>query len=301
MINCLDIGGSSIKGAFARSASELIPFGQLTTPVDELDAFVSAIEAILVRSPAAPDAMVAISIAGVVDPDSGTIKAANIPCIDGLPLAAVLTDRLARPVIIGNDADCFVLAEAAVGAGRSHRIVFGAILGTGVGGGLVIDGRLVTGRGGYAGEWGHAPVVATRVGTPPVELPRFPCGCGLHGCVDTLGGARGMERLHAYLGETPINSVDIVERWQAGNGAATRTIDCYMDVVASPLALVVNVVGADIVPVGGGLGKSARLIERLDREVRRRVLRSADSPLVVQARLEIEPALIGAAILGGMG
>ena len=125
----------------------------------------------LARSPAAADAPVAIAIAGVVDPDTGTIKVANIPCIDGLPLAAVLADRLKRPVTVGNDADCFALAEAMVGAGRSHRIVFGVILGTGVGGGLVIDGRLVTGRGGYAGEWGHAPAAATRVGTPPVELP----------------------------------------------------------------------------------------------------------------------------------
>src|SRR5690349_8272392 len=152
MINCLDIGGSGIKGAVARSASALTPLGRVNTPLHDLDAFISAVEAVLVRSPAAPDATVAISVAGVVDPDGGMIKAANIPCIDGLPLAAVLTDRLRRPVIIGNDADCFVLAEALLGAGRAHRIVFGAILGTGVGGGLVIDGRLVTGRGGYAGE-----------------------------------------------------------------------------------------------------------------------------------------------------
>jgi N-acetylglucosamine kinase len=300
MINCLDIGGYGIKGAFARSASALIALGRVNTPLHDLDAFVSAIQAVLMRSPSAPDAMVAISVAGVVDPARGTVKAANIPCIDGLPLAAVLTDRLCRPVVIGNDADCFALAEARLGAGKSHRIVFGAILGTGVGGGLVIDGRLVTGRGGYAGEWGHAPVAATRVGTPPVELPRFSCGCGLHGCVNTLGGARGLEQLHAHLGWPRIDSVDIVERWQAGDAAATRTIDCYLEIVAPPLALVVNVVGADIVPVGGGLGKSARLIERLDREVRSRLLRSTDDRLVVQARLEIEPALIGAAILGGL-
>ena len=268
--------------------------------MNDLNAFVSAIEEVLVRSPAAPDATVAISIAGVVDPDTGAIKAANIPCIDGLSLAALLAARLTRAVIIGNDADCFVLAEAVRGAGQAYRIVFGAILGTGVGGGLVIDGRLVTGPGGYAGEWGHAPVAATRVGAPPVELPRFACGCGLHGCVNTLGGARGMERLHAHLGSPRINSFDIIEQWQAGDGAATRTIDYYMEIVAPPLALVVNVVGAGIVPVGGGLGKSPQLIERLDREVRSRLLRRTDSRLVVQARLEIEPALVGAAILGGM-
>lgn len=300
MITCLDIGGTSIKAAFARSASELHSLGSVGTPVNDPDAFVAAIEEVLARSPAAPDALVAIAIAGVVDPDAGTLKAANLPGIDGLPLAAVLADRLARPVVVGNDADCFALAEAVVGAGRSHRIVFGAILGTGVGGGLVIGGRLVAGRGGYAGEWGHAPVAATRVGAPPVELPRFACGCGLRGCVDTLGGARGLQRLHAHLGGPQIDSVAILERWQAGDDAAARTIDCYMEIVAPPLALVVNLVGADVVPVGGGLGKSPRLIERLDREVRRRILRSTDGPLVVQARLAIEPALIGAAILGGM-
>ncbi|MGD9511257.1 MAG: ROK family protein, partial [Geminicoccaceae bacterium] len=297
--DCLDIGGSGIKGACARGAADLLPLGRVATPLGDLDAFVAAIKEVLARSPAGPAATVAISIAGVVDPDSGRIKVANIPCLDGLPLAAVLTGRLARPVVVGNDGDCFALAEAVAGAGRAHRIVFGAILGTGVGGGLVIDGRLVTGRGGYAGEWGHAPVAATRVGTPPVELPRFPCGCGLSGCVDTLGGARGLERLHAHLGGPPADSVAIVAGWRAGDATAARTVDCYMEIVAPPLALVVNVVGADIVPVGGGLAGSPQLIERLDREVRGRLLRRTDRPLVVPARLAIEPALIGAAILAG--
>lgn len=300
MITCLDIGGSGIKGALARSPSDLVPLGRVGTPLDSLDAFVAAIDDVLARSPAATDSPVAIATTGVIDPATGVIKVANIPCIDGLPIAGILSDRLRRPVVIGNDADCFALAEAVVGAGKSHRIVFGAILGTGVGGGLVIDGRLVTGAGGYAGEWGHAPVAATRVGTPPVELPRFACGCGQHGCVDTLGGARGMERLHRHLGHGAADSREIVEFWQAGDPAASRTVSCYMEIVAPPLALVVNVVGADIVPVGGGLGKSAALVERLDREVRDRILRKTDRPLVVPARSDIESGLIGAAILGGL-
>jgi N-acetylglucosamine kinase len=300
MITCLDIGGSGIKGALARSATDLTPLARVRTPLDDLDQFVAAIAEVLAFSPAPKDATVAIATTGVVDPTTGIIKVANIPCIDGLPIAAVLSERLARPVVVGNDADCFALAEAVVGAGKSHRIVFGAILGTGVGGGLVIDGKLVTGPGGYAGEWGHAPVAATRVGNPPVELPRFACGCGQTGCADTLGGARGMERLHQHLGHGTANSFDIIERWQSGDAAATRTIECYMEIVAPPLALVVNVVGAGIVPVGGGLGKSAALIERLDREVRARILRKTDQPLVVPARADIESGLIGAAILAGL-
>ena len=177
-------------------------------------------------------------------------------------------------------------------------MVFGAILGTGVGGGLVIDGKIVTGAGGYAGEWGHGPVAATLAGDPPVAIPRFRCGCGLEGCVDTVGGARGMERLHLHLSGLRQDSVEIVEAWQAGDAAAVHTIACYVDLVASPLALVVNVVGAGIVPVGGGLARSAPLLAELDREVRKRILRHTDRPLVVPGRLDIEPGLVGAAILG---
>jgi len=300
MITCLDIGGSGIKGAFARSATDLAPLGRVRTPVDDFDAFVAAVGEMLARSPAPPDSKVAISTTGVIDPTTGIIKVANIACADGRPLARELSERLQRPVVIGNDADLFALAEAVAGKGRGHRIVFGAILGTGVGGGLVIDGKLVTGAGGYAGEWGHAPVAATRVGHPSIDIPRYACGCGQTGCVDTVGAARGMERLHQHLWNTALNSVQIVEAWQAGEPSATRTMDIYFDIVAPPLALVVNVVGAGIVPLGGGLARSAPLVERLDREVRARILRHTDAPLVVQGTLTIEPGLVGAAILGGL-
>jgi len=300
MITCLDIGGSGIKGAVATSPGAMQPLGRVRTPLDDFEAFTAAIAEMLARSPAPPGSTVAIAITGVIDPVSGIIKCANIPCIDGRRLAAELGGRLGRPVAIGNDADLFALAEAGAGAGQGHRIVFGVILGTGVGGGLVIDGRVVTGPGGYAGEWGHAPVAATRVLDPPVELPRFSCGCGQAGCVDTLGGARGLERLHKHLGGTARDSVEIVAAWEADEPAASRSIDAFMEILAPPLALVVNVVGAGIVPVGGGLGRSKPLVARLDREVRARILRHTDMPLVVPAALEVEPGLVGAAILGGL-
>ncbi len=132
MITCLDIGGSGIKGALARSTSDLTPLGRVRTPINDLHAFVAAIEEMLSLSPAPKQATVAISTTGVIDPNTGIIKVANIPCIDGLPIAQTLSERLGRPVVVGNDADLFALAEAVAGAGRGHRIVFGAILGTGV-------------------------------------------------------------------------------------------------------------------------------------------------------------------------
>ena len=300
MITCLDIGGSGIKGAVARSPNQIDVLGRLRTPLDDFEAFVRTISEVLALSPAPAGSVVSIAITGVIDPSTGVIKCANIPCIDGRALAADLAKRLDRPVVIGNDADLFALAEAGAGAGRGHGIVFGVILGTGVGGGLVIDGKVVSGPGGYAGEWGHAPVAATRVLDPPVELPRLACGCGQQGCVDTLGGARGLERLHKHFTGRTQNSVEIVSGWEAGEAAASRTIDAFMEIVAAPLALVINVVGAGSVPVGGGLAKSRGLIDRLDREVRARILRKTTAPLVVPAALTVEPGLVGAAILGGL-
>jgi N-acetylglucosamine kinase len=300
MITCLDIGGSGIKGALAASTSEFTSLGRVPTPLSDWPAFVAAIRQMVDTGGAPANSPVAIAITGVIDPATGIIKCANIPAIDGRPLAADLGAELGRQVVIGNDADLFALAEAVAGAGRGHRIVFGAILGTGVGGGLVIDGHLVTGAGGYAGEWGHAPVAATRVGNPPVELPRYACGCGQTGCVDTVGGARGLERLYRHFTGLDLDSVTIVDAWQQNEPRATQTVDVFMELIAAPLALVVNVVGAGIVPVGGGLGKSAALVARLDREVRARILRRTNAPLIVQGQLTTEPGLVGAAILGGL-
>jgi len=298
MIVCFDIGGSAIKAGTAYAPGDIRPFARVSTPLSDFSAFVGAIEALIGQSGALPGSGIAISVTGVIDPATGRIKCANIPCIDGRTLAADLEQRLRCPVLIANDADCFALAEAGAGAGRGHRIVFGAILGTGVGGGLVIDGKLLAGAGGFAGEWGHGPVAATRAGNPPVDIPLFPCGCGQVGCLDTVGAARGIERLHSHLHGTDLASTAIISAWEKGDIDAERTVDCYVDLVAGPLALVLNVIGADIVPTGGGLANSHRLLARLDAAVRGRTLRAAPDPIVVPAQCLVEPGLIGAGILG---
>ncbi len=189
-----------------------------------------------------------------------------------------------------NDADCFALAEATQGAGRGKAAVFGVILGSGVGGGLVLGGRLVTGAGGYAGEWGHGPVIRGD--------HAFACGCGQAGCVDTVGGARGLERLHrAETGET-LGSEAIVAAWKAGEAAAGATLALWRDLVAGPLALVVNVTGADVVPVGGGLSRAQGLVAYLDEAVRVRILRRTTAPLLVPAECGPDAGLLGAAMAG---
>ena len=297
MILCFDIGGSWIKSAVARSADDLEISGKHPTPGQDFNAFVAILKGELDRIRQKPS-RIAISMTGVVDPETGVITCANIPCIDQRRLAEELQASLGVPVLVANDADCFVLAEARQGAGRGHRIVLGIILGSGVGGGLVVDGRLINAAGGFAGEWGHGPVVASRAGDPPAEIPALECTCGQRGCVNTVGGARGIERLHALLHDEDLASTDIVARWEAGDPKAARTVEVFVDLLSSPLALAVNISGASILPTGGGLANSAALLAKIDRTVRQRILRRSNWPLVVRAECAIEPGLIGAALLG---
>lgn len=296
MIACFDIGGSAIKYASAAAPDQIGALRRVATPASDFAAFTAAMAALVAAGPGTRG--VAISIAGVIDPADGRIKCANIPCIDGRALAAELSAAFGLPVWIANDADCFALAEARAGAGRGHSNVFGLILGTGVGGGLVIDGHLIGGPGGFAGEWGHGPVAAHFAGTPPQAIPRFACGCGQLGCLDTVGGARGMERLHLALHGATLASTDIVAAWRGGDADAARTIDCFIDLLAGPLAMLVNTLGASLLPVGGGLSNSAPLIARLDAAVRGAMLRKTDAPLVVPGQSGAEAGLIGAAWLG---
>ena len=297
MITCFDIGGTTIKAAAATGPDVLVALGRLPTPRDDFEAFVSAIAGLVKKGGAPAGSPIAISVTGVVDPETGLTTVANIPCIDGRNLAGDLGARLGRQVLLANDADCFALAEAFAGAGRGHRVVFGAILGTGVGGGIVADGKLFRGGGGLSGEWGHGTAVATRGGVPPFDMPHLPCGCGLRGCVDTVGGARGIEKLHRHLHGADLPSTGIIAGWEAGDHQATQTLDLYVELVSLPLALTVNIVGADIIPVGGGLGNAHGLVARLDVAVRGRILRSIERPLVVPAQLTVDAGLIGAASL----
>jgi N-acetylglucosamine kinase len=286
MILAFDIGGSRIRAA-AWDGIRLGPLGEMATPVGDRAGFAGAIRDFAEGRGAKG---IAISIAGVVDPATGVGKVANIPAIDGLALGPELEAATGLPVLVLNDADCFALAEATQGAGRGHGTVFGVILGTGVGGGIVIGGRVVTGAGGYAGEWGHGPVIRGEFA--------FPCGCGQIGCIDTVGGARGLERLHHALTGIVLGSEAIISGWQAGDRLALATLDLWRDLVAGPLAMVVNVVGADVLPVGGGLSRAPGLVEWLDAAVRARILRATVGPLMVPAACGPDAGLLGAAMAG---
>jgi N-acetylglucosamine kinase len=296
MILCIDIGGTAIKGALAASPSAITPLERIATPVQDRAAFDAVIGRLIADNPTV--SKVSISICGPVDPETDAVTTANIPCIDQRPLRRELGAKFSLPFLVANDADCFALAEATLGAGRGVKNVFGIILGTGVGGGVIVDGRIVSGAGGFAGEWGHGPVMPLTAGDPPQSVPQFKCGCGQTGCVDTLGGARGLERIHEHLHGAKLASTDITTAWLAGGKAAAQTIALYLDLISRPLALAVNITGAGIVPVGGGLSNVPELIAQIDLATRAKTLHKHSKPLVVPGLCTLEPGLIGAAIMG---
>ncbi|WP_025029112.1 ROK family protein [Nitratireductor aquibiodomus] len=289
MICCFDIGGSKAVVADMGSDNRPVIRSRQATPARDYDAFRETVKAMAGEG----DAPVGISIAAVIDPVTGLARSANIPCITGRNVAEDLRETLSRPVYVINDANAFALAEAQTGAGIGHRQVLAAIIGTGIGGAVVIDGRVMTGATGNAGEWGHGPASAMRTGT---VLPAIECGCGQVGCVDTLGAARGIERLHWHLHGIESDSVTILAQWHAGEELATRTVDVFLDIVGGALANIVNMVDPSIIPVSGGLAQDEALIEALDAEVRQRCLIERSERLLVPVLGGAEKALVGAAI-----
>ncbi|EFO30050.1 ROK family protein [Roseibium sp. TrichSKD4] len=292
MTTCFDIGGSYLRFG-RRLADGTVPeLGRVPTPKADWDAFVSAIQS------AAPDAgPISISLAGAFDAISGIADVANIPCLHGRKVASDLAKAIGRPVQVTNDADCFAIAEARLGTGVDKPVVFGLILGTGVGGGLVINNHLVPGYGGISGEWGHGPMVDPTAGGTINGIDPIKCGCGRTGCVDAYGSARGMEKIHFMLHGEDISSLEVTGRWRDKDPNAAKTIDAYTTLLSRPLSAIINTLGPYIVPVSGGLSSDAELLAEIDRKTRARTLARYDYPLVVRGTHAANGGLVGAGLI----
>lgn len=299
MMLCADVGGSFVDLAVMQADGGLAARHKWPTPVDDWEGFVRGLRQSLATHADMidPGLPVAMALAGLVGEGDGRITSANLPALHGRTLAADLAAALGRHVVITNDADCFTLAEGLIGAARGHDHVLGLVLGTGVGGGLLAHGRLVA-TGGVGGEWGHGPLLH-RTGGAPGDLPWLRCGCGQWGCLDTIGAARGLERLHLHLHGESLSSRAITSGWQTGDARAGATIERYVDVLSGVLAMLFNVFGATCAPVGGGLATAVALIERLDHATRARMLRPCSEPLIVPGALGGDAGLIGAGLAAG--
>ena len=289
-IYCLDIGGSYVKLGTG-NGNDLRETDAIATPT-QYGAFLDRTTGLMVSAGFGPKDRLGVSIAGSIDAGNGSVHAAQLPFLAGVDFAAdleaALGARLGAPlrdaIRVENDADCFALAEATFGAGRGFENVFAAILGTGVGGAQVYRGELIRGFSGSAGEWGHGPFIQKQEPGIPGFVPQFACACGQKGCINTIGGARGLEAMHAAAGHPLCDSKAIIDGWTAGDTACTATVASYVSLLSDALALTLNITGAQIVPVGGGLSNAPALLSAIDGEVRHKVLRPRPEPVVIKGQ-----------------
>ncbi|MEM5584865.1 ROK family protein [Roseibium sp. AS2] len=293
MITCFDIGGSFVRHGLLQTDGNVVESGRVETPGTDWLSFVDAIKN---RCDTGSDP-VSISLAGAFDERTGIADVANIPCLHKRNVLKDLEAALGRTVLITNDADAFALAEAVAGSGRGKPVVFGIILGSGVGGGIAVNGGLVKGYDGIAGEWGHGPVMDPTAGGQLSGLGHFPCGCGQTGCIDAVCSARGMEKIHLSLHGLALSSRQITGAWHEGDPAAIRTIEAYTTLLSRALSVIVNTLGPHVVPVSGGLSGEAALLDLIDRKTRALVLADYADPLVIKGRFAENGGLMGASII----
>ena len=253
----VDLGGTKIElAAFDGDGQELVrrrvptPQHDYQRTLDALVELILSVEAELGRP-----GTVGIGMPGALSPATGLVKNANSVWLNGRPFDVAVVERLGRPVRFANDANCFALSEALDGAGTGAACVFGAIIGTGTGGGVVMDGRIWRGRNATAGEWGHNPLPWPEAG----EWPGPACYCGHNGCIETFLSGPGLERDHATTAGGWLAAPEIARRAAEGDEACEQTLVRYESRLARALAHVINLLDPDVIVLGGGLSNLQRL------------------------------------------
>lgn len=205
-------------------------------------------------------ACIGLGMPGAISPATGLIKNTNSAWLIGQPLDRDLQAMLNRPLRVANDADCFALSEATDGAASNESPVFGAILGTGVGGGLVVKGRLLKGANAIAGEWGHTPLPRPTA----EERPGPRCYCGRHGCVETFLSGPGLAADYVNNGGDPAATAqDVIALARCGDTCARAAFELYLDRLGRSLANIVNIVDPAVIVLGGGLSNATELYDML--------------------------------------
>ena len=257
----IDLGGTKIEIAVLDASGTLVARRRVPTPAGDYGATVEALARLVADAERERGTRCSVGVAmpGAPSLATGLVKNANSTCLIGRPFKADLEARLGREVRLANDANCVALSEAADGAARGARVVFGVILGTGVGGGIVVDGRVLTGANAIAGEWGHVPMPPAR--DDRASAPR--CYCGREGCVETFLSGPALAADHARVAGEELDAAQIASRAAAGDAACEATLARHEARLARALAMVINIVDPDVIVLGGGLSNLARLYERV--------------------------------------
>lgn len=254
----IDLGGTKIEGLLISHKGDELARRRIAAPQGDYAASLAAITDLvqwLESEAGSAHSAVGLAIPGAVSRQTGLVHNANSTWLNGRKLDADLSQKLGRPVAITNDANCFALSEATDGAAAGARSVFGVIIGTGCGGALVHEGRLINGPLGISGEWGHNPLPWSG----PEEHPGPLCWCGRLGCMETWVAGPAMAADHLRVARQALSPAEIVAAASAGDAAARHTLDRHASRLARGLAHVVNIFDPDVIVLGGGLSKLAHL------------------------------------------
>jgi fructokinase len=253
----IDLGGSKIEAMALAGDGAVRWRSRVATPTGDyaatLDAMARLVET--AERECGERATIGVATPGAISLATGLVKNANSTCLNGQPLKGDLEARLGREVRIANDANCFALSEAIDGAGRGARVVFGAILGTGVGAGIVVDRHVLTGANAIAGEWGHNPLP----GAAGIESPGPRCYCGRNGCIETWLSGPGLAADHARATGERLAAEAIARGALSGDVACGAAMARYEERLARSLAAIINILDPDVIVLGGGLSNVARL------------------------------------------
>jgi fructokinase/N-acetylglucosamine kinase len=287
----IDLGGTKIELITLDGTGQEALRRRVPTPQNDYPATVATIATLVQQAEAELGASgtVGVGTPGAISPASGRIKNANSTCLNGQPLQQDLERALNRPIRLANDANCLALSEATDGAAAGAATVFGVILGTGVGGGIVVNGQVLTGANAIAGEWGHSPLPyfqfahaqADRASTGmhpatgeallhPWPNPReldaaAACYCGKKGCIETWLSGRALAADHVRYGGEDLPTHEIAQLAQAGYGPCSATLARYEERLARALAGVINLLDPDVIVLGGGVSNISRLYDTVPR------------------------------------
>ncbi|WP_045224283.1 ROK family protein [Methyloterricola oryzae] len=291
----VDLGGTKIEVIVLDEAGRERLRRRVATPQDRYLETLEAVRDLVLDAEQELGTRCPVGIAtpGALSKASGLLKNSNSTCLNGKPLKDDLESLLQRPLRIANDADCFALSEATDGGAAGASSVFGIILGTGVGGGIVVNGRLLTGPNGIAGEWGHNPLPWPKLD----EYPGPECYCGRRGCIETFVSGPGLAHDHARRTGCPLEAKDIVQRAASGDAACAASIALYEERLARALAHVINLLDPEVIVLGGGLSNCERLYRNLPTHLAALVFSDRVDTRIVPPRFGDSSGVRGAAWL----
>lgn len=289
----IDLGGTKIEGVVLAEDGEVVARQRIPTPGNDYASIIAAVVSLVreLEGQVGLSCSVGVGTPGAVSTVTGLMKNCNTNCLNGRALTADLSDALGRTVRTANDANCFALSEAVDGAGTDADVVFGVILGTGVGGGVVINRRILVGANAIGGEWGHNPM--------PAEAEGRRCYCGRQDCVETWLSGAGLAASYRALGGMADNGQTVAQQLAAGEPLATKVVDRYCQQLARALTVVCNILDPGVIVLGGGVSRLPDLAPRTTEALQAQVFSDACRTEVRTAKYGDASGVRGAAWLWG--